>query len=71
MWMSLGRVPRTDSDFLALDTEQTIKLRRSIARAGGSVLVTTPRGKLSLKIPPGSCTGKVLRVKGHGHQSGF
>ncbi|MCL4410186.1 MAG: hypothetical protein M1356_07745, partial [Gammaproteobacteria bacterium] len=48
MWMSLGRVPRTESDFLALDTEQTIKLRRSTARAGGHVLVTTPRGKLSL-----------------------
>lgn len=71
MWMSLGREPRTESDFLALDTEQTIKVRRSIARAGGSVLVTTPQGKLNLKIPPESRTGTVLRVKGHGHQSDF
>ncbi len=36
------------------------------AAAGGSVDVPTPQGTVSLHIPPGTSSGKRLRVKGHG-----
>jgi DnaJ-class molecular chaperone len=36
------------------------------AVAGGSVDVPTPQGTVSLHIPPGTSSGKRLRVKGHG-----
>ncbi len=36
------------------------------AVAGGSVDVPTPQGVVSLHIPPGTSSGKRLRVKGHG-----
>ena len=36
------------------------------AVAGGSIDVPTPQGVVSLHIPPGTSSGKRLRVKGHG-----
>jgi curved DNA-binding protein len=36
------------------------------AALGAKVDVPTPRGKISLRIPPGSSSGKKLRIKGHG-----
>ncbi len=36
------------------------------AVAGASVDVPTPRGTVSLRVPPGTSSGKKLRIKGHG-----
>jgi len=36
------------------------------AAAGGKVDVPTPKGTITLTIPPGTSSGKKLRVKGHG-----
>jgi molecular chaperone DnaJ len=36
------------------------------AALGGEVEVPTPDGRISLKVPPGSQDGKMLRVRGHG-----
>jgi molecular chaperone DnaJ len=36
------------------------------AALGAEIMVPTPTGRLSLKIPPESQTGKVLRIKGRG-----
>ena len=33
---------------------------------GAKVDVPTPRGTVSLRIPPGSSSGTKLRIKGHG-----
>ncbi|MBX7168740.1 MAG: J domain-containing protein [Pirellulales bacterium] len=45
-----------------------VKLPVSLAEAaaGGKVDVPTPRGVVSLRIPPGSTSGTRLRIKGHG-----
>ncbi|MBI4774349.1 MAG: J domain-containing protein [Deltaproteobacteria bacterium] len=37
--------------------------------AGGSIVVPTPDGSVSLKIPPGSQSGKLLRLKGKGAEN--
>jgi curved DNA-binding protein len=36
------------------------------AALGAEVTAPTPDGRVSLKIPPGSQSGRVLRLKGHG-----
>ena len=36
------------------------------AVAGASVDVPTPSGTVSLHVPPGTSSGKKLRIKGHG-----
>jgi molecular chaperone DnaJ len=36
------------------------------AALGGEVEVPTPDGRISLRVPPGSQDGKMLRVRGHG-----
>ncbi len=36
------------------------------AVAGGSVDVPTPKGTVALHVPPGTSSGKKLRIKGHG-----
>ena len=36
------------------------------AALGASVQIPTPDGSVALKIPAGTETGKLLRVKGHG-----
>lgn len=38
----------------------------SEAAAGGKIDLPTPHGTIALKIPPGTSSGKRLRVKGHG-----
>ena len=36
------------------------------AALGAKVDVPTPKGTISLRVPPGTSSGKRLRVKGHG-----
>jgi DnaJ-class molecular chaperone len=36
------------------------------AALGGKVDIPTPRGTVSLQIPPGTSSGTKLRVRGHG-----
>ena len=40
--------------------------RSSEAAAGAKIDLPTPHGTIALKIPPGTSSGKRLRVKGHG-----
>jgi len=48
-----------------------VKLPVTLAEAalGAKVDVPTPRGTVSLRIPPGSSSGTKLRIKGHGVQT--
>lgn len=39
------------------------------ALAGGAIEVPTPKGTITLKVPPGTSGGKKLRVRGHGVQT--
>jgi len=47
-----------------LDVRVPITLAEAVL--GAKVDVPTPKGTISLRIPPGSSSGKKLRVKGHG-----
>ena len=48
------------------DLEVRLPLTLAEAALGAKVDVPTPRGTISLRVPPGSTTGKRLRIKGHG-----
>ncbi len=51
----------------AADLEVEVPVTYAEAALGASVDVPSPYGdRLSLKVPPGSETGKLLRLKGHG-----
>src|SRR5262249_51546586 len=50
----------------ALDLEVDLPVTLAEAALGASVDVPTPYGTISLKIPPGTSSGKRLRIKGHG-----
>ena len=50
-----------------LDVRVPITLAEAIG--GAKIDVPTPHGKIALKIPPGTSSGKKLRVKGHGVKS--
>lgn len=71
MFFSFFPQPLSEADYLALDTEQKLKIRRKLARNGGEVIVSTNRGKVKLKIPQGSRSGLTLRIAGYGRQSEF
>lgn len=49
-----------------LDLEVTLPVTLGEAALGTKVDVPTPRGVISLKIPPHTSSGKRLRIKGHG-----
>lgn len=51
-----------DGDHIRLDLPVTLKE----AVEGAAVRVPTPEGAVSLKVPPGSSSGKTLRLKGRG-----
>ena len=46
----------------------TVAVPLSTALLGGSVEVTTPAGPVTLKVPEGSNTGAVLRLRNKGVQ---
>jgi molecular chaperone DnaJ len=48
------------------DLHTNIAVPLSVAMLGGEVQVPTPRGKLSLKIPPETQNGRVFRLTGQG-----
>jgi DnaJ-class molecular chaperone len=48
------------------DLEVRLPITLSEAAAGGKIDLPTPHGTIALKIPPGTSSGKRLRVKGHG-----
>lgn len=51
------------------DLEVTVPITLGEAALGGKVDVPTPKGTITLKVPPSSSSGTRLRVKGHGVQS--
>ncbi len=48
--------------------EVTVEVTVAEAALGGKIDVPTPKGVISLTIPPGSSSGRRLRIKGHGVQ---
>lgn len=48
------------------DLEVIVPVSLGEAALGGKVDVPTPKGVISLKIPPATSSGKRLRIKGHG-----
>jgi curved DNA-binding protein len=48
------------------DLEVRLPVTLAEAALGAKVDVPTPRGTISLRVPPGASSGKRLRVKGHG-----
>jgi DnaJ-class molecular chaperone len=48
------------------DLEVRVPVTVAEAALGAKVDVPTPRGTISLRVPPGTSSGKKLRVKGHG-----
>jgi DnaJ-class molecular chaperone len=48
------------------DLEVRLPVTLAEAALGSKVDVPTPRGTISLRIPPGTSSGKKLRIKGHG-----
>jgi len=48
------------------DLEVMLPITLSEAVSGGSVDVPTPNGTVTLKVPPGSSSGKRLRIRGQG-----
>ena len=63
--------PRSKSSAKAAPAD-TGSIRISLAEAvlGGRVKVLTPGGRVQLSIPPGTSSGKVLRVQGKGKDGG-
>ncbi|MEO8496797.1 MAG: J domain-containing protein [Planctomycetota bacterium] len=49
--------------------EVSVPVTLAEAGLGGKIDVPTPKGVITLTIPPGTSSGKRLRVKGHGVQS--
>ena len=50
--------------------EVTVPITLAEAVAGGRVDLPTPHGTITLTVPPGSSSGRKLRVKGHGVKGG-
>jgi DnaJ-class molecular chaperone len=50
--------------------EVTVPISLAEALAGGKIDVPTPHGTITLTVPPGSSSGRKLRVKGHGVKGG-
>ena len=50
--------------------EVTVPITLAEALAGGKIDVPTPHGTITLTVPPGSSSGRKLRVKGHGVKAG-
>jgi DnaJ-class molecular chaperone len=48
------------------DLDVRVPVTLAEAALGAKVDVPTPRGTISLRVPPGTSSGKKLRVKGHG-----
>lgn len=52
------------------DIKINVPITPSEAALGAKIQVPTPKGKVSLTVPPGTSSGKVLRLKGLGLGSG-
>jgi DnaJ-class molecular chaperone len=50
--------------------EVTVPITLAEAIGGGKIDVPTPHGAITLSVPPGSSSGRKLRVKGHGVKAG-
>lgn len=48
------------------DIKVSVPISPSEAALGAKIQVPTPKGKISLSVPPGTSSGKVLRLKGMG-----
>ena len=54
----------------SVDDSGAIRISLAEAVLGGRVKVVTPGGRVQLTIPPGTSSGKVLRVQGKGQNGG-
>jgi curved DNA-binding protein len=49
---------------------ESVRISLTEAVLGGRVKVRTPKGDVNVSIPPGTSSGKTLRLKGKGPDSG-
>ncbi len=71
LWWPRNNTSNADPDPLGIDTNQTLKIKKSLALSGGQVDIKTARSTLKLTIPPNSANGTKLRLKGQGLVSSF
>jgi len=50
------------------DLEVSVPVTLAEAALGATIDIPTPKGEISLKVPPGTCSGKRLRLRGMGVQ---
>ena len=53
-----------------ISTTDSVRVSLVEAVLGGRVRVDTPKGSVSVTIPPGTSSGKTLRLKGKGADGG-
>ena len=66
LYLEIGFNPHTLYNVNGHDVSMELKITPWEAALGSSIQVPTPAGKVDLKIPPGSSSGKRMRLKGRG-----
>ncbi|MFD0166054.1 DnaJ C-terminal domain-containing protein [Streptomyces decoyicus] len=66
LYIEVAELPHPELDRRGDDLHLTRRIPTSLARAGGTVSVTTLDGSKSVRIPAGLRSGQTLRLVGHG-----
>jgi len=66
LYLRISVTPHATFDRQGDDLQVKIDVPLTVSVLGGEVQVPTPKGKLSLKVPPETQNGRVFRLKGQG-----